>query len=83
MDLYDLRFVVIHTHIYIYTFVFVCLYCSAIYGLPCDVLSPSDLFSATGRYLYSTVDRYCTRYAKHTQYIDKYWTSCWSPIRSR
>ena len=41
------------------------------------------LCSTVGRYARSTVDRYSTRYAKHTQYIDKYWTSLWSPIRSR
>ena len=34
-------------------------------------------------YVRSTIDKYITRYAKYTQYINNYWTSFWSPIGSR
>ena len=33
-------------------------------------------------YVRITVGRYSAKYANHKQYIDKYWTSFWSPIRS-
>ena len=31
----------------------------------------------------NTVGKYSTRHAKYSQIVDKYWTSFWSPIRSR
>ena len=36
-----------------------------------------------GRYRRSTVDRHSTRYAKYTRYIKIYWTSFWSPVKSK